>query len=479
MTKEDTILEIEILEEQIKRLKTKKLFTFYPETGPLRRELYHKHVEFFEAGLTYLERGVIAANRVGKTTMNAYETTLHLTGLYPEWWMGRRFSHAVDWWAASDTSETTRDILQLEFLGRLDALGTGMIPAHLIIGEPTKRRGVAESVDTVRIKHVTGGTSTLAFKSYDQGREKFQGTKKHGVSLDEEPDPSIYFECLTRVTATVPGELDGSMICTFTPLKGMSTVVLMYMNDQNPSRFSLNLGFDHAPHLSEQTKQRLIQSFPPHERDARTKGIPQLGSGAIYPVPESDVIVDDFQIPDHWPRGYGMDVGWNKTSAGWWAWDRESDVIYRYSEHYRGQAEPAIHAQAILARGNWISGVIDPGAKGRAQRDGLQLLQMYKDLNLDLEVANNAVEAGIYQVLQRLSSGRLKVFKSCQNWIQEFRLYRRDEKGRIVKEKDHAMDETRYFVMSGLERSRTKPAEKKEVLEFQYATGSEPGGWMG
>lgn len=466
---------VELLELKERRTLGKKLSTFFKSEGPLRRELYVKHMTFFAA--PQMERACIAANRVGKTTMSAYETTLHLTGLYPDWWPGRRFDHPVEWWAASDTGETTRDILQLEFLGKIDHIGTGMIPKECIIGEPSRRRGVADSIDTVRVKHVSGGESSLAFKSYDQGREKFQGTKKHGISLDEEPDIRIYTECMTRLMATEPEQQDGSMICTFTPLKGMSAVVLSFLNEPSPHRFVLTLGFDDAPHLSAESKAKLLASFPPHERDARTKGIPQLGSGAIYPVPESEIIVDDFPIPDHWPRGYGLDVGWNKTSAGFHAWDRETDTIYRYSEHYRGQAEPSIHADAIKGRGLWIPGVIDPAARGRSQQDGLQLLEIYKDLGLDLEIANNAVEAGIYEMWQRLSAGRYRVFKSCQNWLSEYRLYRRDDKGKIVKTNDHAMDESRYFIMSGLDRSKVKPVKKENKVQ-PYNMGSSSG-WMG
>ena len=219
-----------------------------------------------------MERAAIAANRVGKTTMSAFETTLHLTGRYPEWWGGRRFDHPVEWWAASDTGETTRDILQLELMGKIDHLGTGMIPLDCIIGEPSRRRGVADAIDTVRVRHVSGGESSLSFKSYDQGREKFQGTKKHGISLDEEPDMGVYSECLTRLMATVPGDQDGTMLCTFTPLKGMSAVVLSFLNDPNENRFVLTFGFDDAPHLSEESKAKLLAAFPVHERDARSKG---------------------------------------------------------------------------------------------------------------------------------------------------------------------------------------------------------------
>jgi hypothetical protein len=238
------------------------------------------------------------------------------------------------------------------------------------------------------------------------------------------------------------------------------------------------MGWDHVPHLTEEQKKSYLEALPPFQRDARSKGIPQLGSGAIYPVPETDVFVDDFPIPDFWPRVYAMDVGWNRTAACWGALDRDNDIVYIISEYYRGQAEPALHAQAILSRGDWIKGVIDPAARGRSQKDGSQLLQDYIDLGLQIDVAFNGVESGLYQVWQRLSTGKLKIFKSCINMQKEFRLYRRDEKGRIVKENDHLMDCLRYLIMSGIERAIIKPSTKKPE-ERIYDYGSEGGGWMG
>lgn len=476
MTRAEDLELLILLEEQERRAKLRKLDSLFPHEGPLRRELYTKHLEFFSAGKTFMERAAIAANRVGKTTMSAYETTLHLTGRYPDWWDGRSFNRPVNWWAASVTGESTRDILQLELMGPIDYLGTGMIPKDCIIGDPSRRRGIADAIDTVRVRHVSGGESSLSFKSYDQGREKFQGTKKDGISLDEEPDMGVYTECLTRLMATVPGEEDGLMICTFTPLKGMSAVVLSFLNEPNKNRFVSTFGFDDAPHLSEESKAKLLASFPPHERDARSRGTPQLGSGAIYPIPESEILVDDMPIPDHWPRAFGFDVGWNRTAAIWGAKNLETDTVYLYREHYRAQAEPAIHAAAIRSSGEWIPGVIDPAARGRSQTDGQQLFQMYRDLGLDIECAQNGVEAGIYEVWGRLSTGRIKVFKSLVNFMAEFRLYRRDDKGKIVKEKDHLMDCARYLCVSGLDRAKTKPAPKKQGYSY---SGGVSGGWMG
>lgn len=219
----------EILE---RRQRENRIRSIYPDDGPLRRELYPKHLRFFKAGADFenMERAAIAANRVGKTWgIGGYETALHLTGDYPSWWDGRRFEKPIDGWAAGDTSETTRDIVQQALLGPIGDFGTGLIPASRIIGEPSKRMGVAGAVDTVRVKHVSGGVSVLGFKSYDQGRKKFQGTAKHVVWLDEEPPEDVYDECLVRLMTT-----NGLMICTFTPLLGLSKVALRFLPGMAP-----------------------------------------------------------------------------------------------------------------------------------------------------------------------------------------------------------------------------------------------------
>lgn len=204
----------------------------------------------------------------------------------------------------------------------------------------------------------------------------------------------------------------------------------------------------------------MAAAYAPHERDARTKGIPSLGAGAIYPVEEGTLLCDPFQFPPWFRHVYGLDVGWNRTAAIFGAVDPEDDILYLYSEHYVGEAQPPIHAAAIRARGEWIPGVIDPNARGRGQLDGAKLMEAYVNLGLTLLPADNAVEAGIYAVWTRMSTGRLKVFRTLQNWLGEFRIYRRDEKGKVHKENDHAMDATRYMILSGLDLAAQRPPEQ-------------------
>lgn len=249
------------------------------------------------------------------------------------------------------------------------------------------------------------------------------------------------------------------------------------MSRVTDSKAMVQAGWDDVPHLDETTKTELLASIPPHLRDARTKGTPSFGSGAIYPVEQSAIIVDPFPIPKWWAKGYGLDVGWNRTAGIFGAHDRDSDVIYLYSEHYRGQAELSVHAEAIKARGTWLRGAIDPASAGSGQIDGQQVLANYRGLGLDVIPANNAVEAGLQVVWQMLSSGRLKVFCTLSNWLNEHRLYRRDEKGRIVKDRDHLMDGTRYLCMMLGQVMQTPPVAKFGTDETTFTIASKIGGY--
>jgi len=415
---------------------------------------------------------------VGKTEgVGGYELALHCTGQYPSWWVGRRFTRPISAWAAGDTGITVRDIIQKKLLGPVGNWGTGLIPGDSI-SRPVRSSGIADKLDSIYIRHTSGGTSVLTLKSYDQRRESFQGTEQDVIWLDEEPPLDIYVECLTRTMTN-----NGMVMLTFTPLLGMSEVVLAFLEHgrmpetQTGTKFVVTCTWDDVPHLDEQAKKDLYASYPPYQRDARSKGIPQLGSGAIYPVSETDLLCDAFKVPDHFPRGYGMDVGWNYTAAIWGAHDRENDVLYLTHAYKRSQAEPSIHAAGIKAAGEWIPGFIDPASRGRGQKDGSQLFTDYTHLGLKLQTADNGVESGLYSVWNRMSTGRLKVFRNLSGWLEEFRLYRRDEKGRVVKENDHLMDAMRYLE-SRTSHFKCKPVKPKEEVRF-VVPGQQAQSWMG
>lgn len=225
------------------------------------------------------------------------------------------------------------------------------------------------------------------------------------------------------------------------------------------SKHLTTCGWDDVPHITPDVRAELeaaLVDLNPHEREARTQGTPSLGSGAVFPMPWDDLQIAPHPIPASWPRLYALDVGWRRTAALWGALDREQDTIVLYSEHYLAESDPPIHAAAIQARGAWIPGLIDPASRGRSQADGRRMIDLYAAHGLKLKPANNAVESGIMKVLEYASQGRLKFFSTLTNTRDEWRLYQRDEKGKIKKMKDHLMDCLRYLVAGIHSDARTK-----------------------
>ena len=222
------------IEREYQRRKYNKLEIMFPDTGPFRRELYGPHMEFFRATAHHQETAFIAGNRTGKSEAMVYASTLHLTGLYGDWWEGKKFDRPVNGLAVGETSKLVRDSMQKKFLGEPGDIGTGMIPRHLILGT-TPKQGMPEAVDIIKVRHISGGVSTLQLQSYDQGRTAFQATERDFIALDEEPPMAIYAECLMRTMTT-----KGILMAAFTPLSGVSEVVLSFMPGGKPAEGKQN-----------------------------------------------------------------------------------------------------------------------------------------------------------------------------------------------------------------------------------------------
>ena len=123
------------------------------------------------------QRLLMAGNRVGKSFCGAMEMAYHCTGLYPNWWKGKKFNRPVRCWVGGVSNETTRDVCQKELCGQPDdpsAKGMGSIPLKLI-GETVRKPGVPNAMNSVVIKHKSGGYSRIGFKAYEMGKEKWMG----------------------------------------------------------------------------------------------------------------------------------------------------------------------------------------------------------------------------------------------------------------------------------------------------------------
>ena len=448
-----------------------QLAYMFPDAGPHRRELYAKHMAFITAGATNRERCFMGGNGVGKSVLGAYETSLHATGRYPDWWTGLRYPNAIPMWVGGDTGETVRDITQVKLFGNVskdpELLGTGLIPRDAIDAESIRYRpNTNRCIDFARVKNRDGGWSIVSMKSYEQGRKAWQGTEIPWIWLDEEPPADIYGECIMRGRT-----VDGHIALTFTPLSGWTDVVDGYMKweearKEGASKIMVTCGWDDVPHLTEKEKSELLASTPGYLRDARKYGSPVAGKGKVYTVEEKDFVIPPIQLPNHYRRVFGFDGGWYNTAAVWLAHDKDNDVAYLYSEYKRGEVEIPMHAAAIKARGVWIPGVGDAAAVN--QGDGQKILDLYHKQGVRMRLADKSVDAGIQDVLERLAVGRLKVFSTCQKWLEEYRRYSYDDAGRIRKQDDHLMDASRYAVR-GLKYATTQriaPTQAHEEMTF-------------
>src|SRR5262245_28282294 len=300
--------------EQKRRLTENKLAYYRP---------YPKQADFHAAGATHRERLLAAGNQLGKTLAGGFEAAMHATGQYPPWWQGRRFSSPVVAWVCGVTGEVARDTVQRVLVGRPGQEGTGSIPKDAL-GELVPARGTPDLLDSIKVKHASGGYSVIVIKTYASGREKFVGESLSFIWFDEEPPADIYTEGLTRTNVG-----NGPVWMTLTPLLGMSEVVRRFLLERSPDRHITTMTIDDVAHYSEDEKKKIIASYPAHELEARTKGVPVLGSGRIFPIAEDSITCEMRDFPSHWPHIGGMDFGYDHPFAAVeLVRDRDNDCIY-------------------------------------------------------------------------------------------------------------------------------------------------------
>lgn len=410
---------------------------------------YLKQAQFHAAGAKYRERCNLSGNQLGKTLAGGMEAAMHATGRYPPDWKGRRFDGPTNGWACGVTGETVRDTIQRILVGRSGAIGTGAIPKDAIV-EMVTARGIADLLDIIKVRHVSGGISTIGLKSYLSGREKFQGETLDWIWLDEECPMDIYTEALTRTNVG-----NGPVWMTATPLLGMSEVIRRFLQQKSDDRFVIQMQIDDVGHFSAEEKARIIASYPPHELEARTKGIPVLGSGRIFPVEESKIVVEHREFPRHWARIGGMDYGWDHPFAAVeLVHDRDTDTVYVARCYRLQRSTPIEHAAALRSWGKSLNWAWPrDGKRETLEGAGIALADQYREQGLTMlhepaqfEDGSVSVEAGLMAMLDRMRTGKLKVFREHSEWWEEFRLYHRKD-NKVVKEGDDLLCATRYALM--------------------------------
>jgi phage terminase large subunit-like protein len=366
-----------------------------------------------------------------------------------------------------------------------EAFGSGTVPRSRII-KTERKPGVPNAKSVALIRHVSGGNSSLFFKAYEMGVEKWQGRSVDCIWLDEEPGRDIYSQAVTRTL-----DRKGMVYMTFTPEQGMTETVASFMNNLQPGQSLTNATWDDASetvmsfkgqkgHLNEDVMQQILSSYSPHEREMRRYGRPSIGSGLIFPINEEKLMIDPVHIEDHWPRIAAIDFGWDHpTAVVWCAVDRDEETFYVYDCYRVSKASPTVHSQAIRGRPHFIPIAYPHDGNRRDSMGNPGLADQYRNLGCNIMLdhftnppalgenkGGNSIEEGLMAMIQSMENGKFKVFSTLSDWFEEFRMYHR-KGGKVVAIRDDIMSATRYayqsqrFAVSGKDPAWTNEIKYK------------------
>ena len=436
-------------------------FVFYKPT--LKQQAFHN------AGIAAGERMFLGGNRTGKTNAVCMEMAMHLTGNYPQWWHGYRFSRPINAISASISLKDTRDILQKKlFVGDIDDSMPPILHESYVLSKT--HTTIAGAWDTVRISHVSGGVSELKIKAFQQGESSFQGVKADFIHLDEVPNFKVYQEALIRTTS-----FDNEktfLVVSMWPERGKDELIAHFLDhaaegEVKDGRFYIMASWADNPYLKEEERERLRKSVPGWQLEAREHGIPVFGQGKVFTMKESEIFIDPFEIPEHFARVYGLDP--SASSGGTWgsvllAHDRDKDIIYAVADYKLSNATPTEHASNISRIiPEWCTGMVDPAGAGEnmhTKEKTIDFLQMRSGLHLiKANKANNTKEAMIDEIYERVRGDRFKIFSTtkgvgCRHLVTEWRQYARDDNGLILKKNDHCIDAL-FYGLNGLAYARS------------------------
>jgi phage terminase large subunit-like protein len=427
---------------------------------------------------TKTEVCLCAGNQIGKTWWGTAVDAMHLTGEYPDDWTGHRFEHPPEVWALGYSMEKTRDLLQSKIFGKYinRQFEGGLVPREKILGHESAQ-GTPNAMRSVQVRH-KAGIAVIKFWSYSQGQHALMGDVVDFFHIDEEPqDQSIRPQVLMRVANGDRGR-GGRGIYTFTPENGRTELVVQFMDEPSKDQAFVMRGWDDAPHMTPEKRERMLELIPKHQRDMRSKGVPMLGHGRIFDLSDEFITCDAIQIPDHWYVIGGMDFGWDHPQAHvQLIEDRDAGDFY-LKHSWKASQQSANDAWGAVKR--WQEGVPvawpqDGLQHEKGRDDAKQQRNHYEDAGFNMlgtyatwDSKSNSVEQGIYEIGDLMRKGKWKVFAGNSGYIDEFLQYHRDERGKIVKTRDDLLDAARYAYM--MRRNAVPYGERKgrafEPIEF-------------
>ena len=425
--------------------------------GP--QEFYEPQMKFFAEGRTHHQRLLRGGNQVGKSFSAAFEASLHMTGQYPKWWPGKRFTKATRGWIVGVTAQLVRDGPQRQLVSRQGEFGSGTIPLASFASKPVMVPGGTGSIDTLSVAHhsegARDGISTATFKSFEQGAAKMQSESVDWIWIDERCPEDVYSELLARTTAT-----DGILFMSYTPLKGGGELTYRFLNEYSADRSDTRIEAHQARHISAERRAQLEENYLPHEREARIHGIPQLGIARVFPFPIETLVgnIDPDTDIKSWARWLvGVDFGYGHPfAAALCAWVHDTDEFYVVDGFRMERAEAFYHVKRLagLCRGLRIPIAWPHDGLQHEKGSGQQLAQIYKRLGapmMDSHAENHGggfhTEPAIEEMCGFMKLGKFTIANHRSELTEEILSYHRDEDYKIVRQRDDLISAARYAFM--------------------------------
>lgn len=453
----DPAVLLKLARQALSSAEFRKKFAMADFWGPA--QFYEPQLRFFEAGTKYHQRLIRGGNQVGKSFSAAFEASLHMSGLYPSWWTGRRFTKPTRGWVIGPTAQLVRDGPQRQLCSKAGEFGTGTIPLAAFAGKPVMVPGGTGSIDTLSVTHQTGGKrdgiSTATFKSFEMRSEKMQSELVDWIWIDERCSEEIYSELLARTTAT-----DGILFLSYTPLKGGGELTYRFLNEYSGDRSDTRIEANDARHISPERRAQLEESYLPHEREARIHGIPQLGVARVFPIPLESImrpLNPDTDIKG-WARWIvGVDFGFGHPfAATLCAWVPEVEEFFVVDGFKMERSEALYHVKRIasMCRGLRIPVAWPHDGNSHEKGSGTPLADIYRRLGAPMlpKHAENKgggihVEPAIEELCSYMKRGTFAVANHMSEFGEEFLNYHRDEDFKIVKLRDDLLSSMRYAFM--------------------------------
>jgi phage terminase large subunit-like protein len=432
--------------------------------GP--QEFYAPQLRFFEAGAKYHQRLLRGGNQTGKSFSAAIETSFHLTGQYPSWWRGKRFTKPTRGWIIGPTAQLVRDGPQRQLCSKQGEFGTGTIPLSAFSGKPIMTPGGTQAIDTLSAAHQTNGKrdgiSTATFESFEQKAEKLQSESIDWVWIDERCSEEIYSELTARTTAT-----DGITYMSYTPLKGGGELTYRFINEYSADRCDIRIEASDAKHISPERRAQLEEAYLPHEREARIHGVPQLGIARVFQFPLEGLMrsIDPDTDIKSWARWIvgidfrhsGATTGGHPFAAALCAWVHDIDEFFVVDGFRMHGGEPLYEIKRIAAmcRGLRIPWAYPHDANRVEKGSGQALATLYRQLGapmLGKHATNHGtdhffVEPAIEEMCSFMHRGTFYIANHMSELGEEFLAYHRDEDYKIVPLRDDIISAVRIAFM--------------------------------